>query len=448
MSQPAPNQTQSFTRILLIGMIIFLGYQLFVMPLQRGPSKTRPELLKELQTANLEIKDLTARRVTGEYEKAINADSSLNQAAKDRLYLEAHVLLADVQRKAGTQRKDLARVIPAADTMVALQRKFSASPIWQEKFTLPGHKDFPETSASAAEMKEIVRTVSSTLGRETPVWGMFPGYEVIDALVKMTGSNPGISYALCCLLLAIAVRTIIFPLSHRQMMWGRKMSQLTPLMNELREKYKPKDGKPLSMEKQQQQQQDMMRLYQEYGINPAAGCAPALLQMPLFLFVYQAMLHYRFEFEKGTFLWINSDIGRATNGFLGANLGQKDYLLIFIYAVSMVVTTLLTPVSDPTNAKQSRMIGIGISVFFGIVMFFWPVPSAFVLYWTFTNILATAQSLWAYRLPLPPLEKKNTPTGGIFAKAMEAQRGNTTPTVEAPRKTGVPQRHQPKKKKK
>jgi YidC/Oxa1 family membrane protein insertase len=119
--------------------------------------------------------------------------------------------------------------------------------------------------------------------------------------------------------------------------------------------------------------------------------------------------------------------------------------LILIYGISMVVTSLLTPVSDPSNAKQSRLLGVGLSVFFGIVMFFWPVPSAFVLYWVFTNILATAQSLWAYRLPLPPLQKKNTPTGGIFSAQAASSTG---PLTAGPRKTGVPQRHKPKKKKK
>ena len=48
-----------------------------------------------------------------------------------------------------------------------------------------------------------------------------------------------------------------------------------------------------------------MELYKEYGINPFAGCLPALIQIPLFITVYQFMLHYQFEFQKGYFLWIN-----------------------------------------------------------------------------------------------------------------------------------------------
>jgi membrane protein insertase Oxa1/YidC/SpoIIIJ len=69
------------------------------------------------------------------------------------------------------------------------------------------------------------------------------------------------------------------------------------------------------------------------------------------------------------------------------------------------------------------------------------VPSAFVLYWTFTNILSTAQSLYSYRLPLEPLQKKVSSTGGIIPPATNGQMKHTTV------KTGVPQRHKPKRKK-
>lgn len=191
--------------------------------------------------------------------------------------------------------------------------------------------------------------------------------------------------------------------------------------------------------------QAVMALYKEYGFNPMSGCAPMVLQMPLFFLVYQSMQHYRFEFEQGLFLWINPGVGHATNGFLASNLGQKDYLLILIYGITMITSTLLMPVSDPTNAKQGKMMGLMMSATFAVMMFFIPVPSAFTLYWVFLNILATAQSLWSYRLPLKPLEKKITVTGGVIP----SPNGGTLNgiTASGPRKTGVPQKHTPKKKK-
>ncbi len=208
--------------------------------------------------------------------------------------------------------------------------------------------------------------------------------------------------------MAIVVRGVIWPLSQKQLMWGRQMSQLAPMMREIKEQFK---------NDQALQQKKMMELYSEYGLHPLAGCWPALVQLPLFLAVYQCMLHYRFEFQKGTFLWMNEHTSRLTHGFTAPNLGQKDIILILIYAVTLLISTLLTPVNDPTQVKQQRTIGIGVSLLFPFMMLTgaYPVPCAFVLYWTFTNVLATAQSLRAYYLlPSPPLVKVNTSTGGVL----------------------------------
>ena len=240
---------------------------------------------------------------------------------------------------------------------------------------------------------------------------MIPGYQLVDFLVHVTGASPGFSYWFAALLMAFVVRGIIWPLSHKkQLMWGRQMSQLAPMMREIKEQFK---------NDQALQQKKMMELYSEYGLHPLAGCWPALVQLPLFLAVYQCMLHYRFEFQKGTFLWINEHTSRATHGFTAPNLGQKDIILILLYAITLLISTLLTPVNDPTQVRQQRTIGIGVS------LLFLPVHDAhrrlsgtccaFVPYWTFTNVLATAQSLRAYYLlPSPPLVKVNTSVGGVL----------------------------------
>jgi YidC/Oxa1 family membrane protein insertase len=82
----------------------------------------------------------------------------------------------------------------------------------------------------------------------------------------------------------------------------------------------------------------------------------------------------------------------------------------------MVVSQLLMPVSDPTQVKQQRIIGGVMSVIITVGMFFYPVPSAFTLYWVFANVLATVHALYAYRLPAAPLEKVATVHGGAVPK--------------------------------
>ncbi|HLK15727.1 MAG TPA: membrane protein insertase YidC [Fimbriimonadaceae bacterium] len=291
-------------------------------------------------------------------------------------------------------------------------RQFGDSELWNREYTVEGFNGSKQTYSPASLFLEA-RNQLSALNEHSPVWGFIPGYQLIDFLVHVTGGSQGFSYSFAAFLLALAVRGVIWPLSQRQLMWGRQMSQLAPMLREIKEKHKDPTI----------QQKKTMELYREYGLNPFAGCWPALVQLPLFLVVYQCMLHYRFEFQKGTFLWINEATGRATHGFTAANLGQKDTILIIIYAVTLLISTLLTPVNDPTQVRQQRTIGISVALLFPVFMLTgtYPVPAAFVLYWTFTNVLATAQSLRAYyMLPAPPLVKVNTPTGGVHPTTRRA----------------------------
>lgn len=470
--------------------LFFLGYQLFIAPQKNAPQVPSAEIFADLKKDNQLIHDVDAAAAYGKYdtslsnevktaEEALKKDPKLSDAArktqldaleadKEHKLLEARMLVADSQYKGAIVKREIQRVIFAFDPLQALERKIGNTPLWNEKFkvaydpkfkgdgrdvpTFTDEKGGKWVEISPATLKQEARATASDLGKNTPVWGFFPGYELIDFLVGVSGRFPGFSYALACFLLALFVRAVVFPISKKQMIWGRQMAQLSPLAQEIKDQYKSKDGKPIPMEKQNEMNQRVMGLYQEYGMNPMAGCLPAFMQLPLFLMIYQSMQHYRFEFEKGTFLWINEGIGKSTNGFLAANLGQKDYALIVLYGITMLVSTWLQPVSDPTNARQSRMMGMAMAIMFSVMMFFWQVPSAFVLYWVFTNILATSQSLWVYRLPLQPLQKKNTPTGGRFPGIMNqfGQQPNASnghiKTEDV--KTGVPQQHKPKKKKK
>ena len=285
------------------------------------------------------------------------------------------------------------------------EKKFKDSDLWQHEYTV---QDFAgkKTDYNGAQLHQLARDELSAMNEHSPVIGVIPGYQFIDALVKLTGRVPGFSYWFAAFLLALVVRALIWPLSQKQLMWGRQMSQLAPMLREIKDKNKEPTV----------QQKKSMELYREYGLNPLAGCWPALVQLPLFLVVYQCMLHYRFEFQKGTFLWINEQVSRSNHAFTAANLGQKDTILIIVYAITLLISTLLTPVNDPTQVKQQRTIGIGVALMFPVFMISgtYPVPAAFVLYWTFTNILATAQSLRAYYLlPAPPLVKVNTAAGGV-----------------------------------
>ena len=467
MSKPTPKG--NILQTLLIVSTIWLGF-LILQGGNKGPEVPKdPQLLKQaLVQNNQQLKDLSIVQTDSAYRGVLGDEvkaGKLTQDQADEMNLEASLLVADAQRKAGMVRNDTNRIRLAYNTIKSEKRKFENTPLWDKTFDVPDDTRSGSTEWTARTFFQQTYEELNKRNQEELTYGFLPGYKIIDTLVAVSGHVPAFSYALACFLLALIVRAVVFPLSQKQLMFSRQMSQLVPLTNEIKEKYK---------DEPQLQQQKVMELYREYGINPLAGCFPAFLQMPLFLTVYQFMLHYQFAFQAGTFLWINPSVAKLTHGITAPNLGELDYPLIVIYGITMLVSVLLAPVSDPTQAKQQRAMSVGMSILFSVFMFFWPLPSAFVLYWTFTNILSSLQSYRAYRLPMEPLQKVNAAGGGVYPKSPVAgkwmkmmedfqaqaaaqqgeqgKNGSTKPGTgqvisNGEVKTGTPAKHKPKKRK-
>ncbi|RYG43214.1 membrane protein insertase YidC, partial [bacterium] len=471
-----------FVQSLLLAVVIFLGIQL-LFP-NRGNSGTvvdgktlvnSTDIRAALMEADAKLQDVTANRLYQAYDGALKEEvkaKKLTEADAQARRIEASIITADAQYKAGVARNDTARMRNAYHTVVNLHNRLQGTPEWNRAFAVPdttadqrfGWKEWSGESLYNKVVGHISERAKSEL-----IWGFIPGgYALIDALIHLTGAHAAYSYGFAALLLAFLVRLAVFPLAQKQIMSGRYMAQLVPLLNDIKKQY---EGDQPTI------QRKTMELYSEYGVNPMSGCFPALVQVPLFITVYQCMLLYQFEFQKGTFLWINPDLAKRFPGFVAPNLGHLDSLLIVVYGVMMVVSTLMTPVSDPTQIKQQRLMGIGVSVFVTVMMFTgaFPVPGAFVLYWIFLLIFSSLQSWRAYRLPLAPLQKVNTPTGGVFPGAVgKAAKGKWATRLEdmmrqaqevqaakpsaggpsapaAPStgefKTGTPAKHKPKKRK-
>ena len=465
---------------MFIGMLL-LGFQLLKGSQSSGSQIPKPDLFPQMVELNRHIKDQSILSISRDYGGYIDEQEKQKKITADEATakrIEAAILVADTQYKAGMLRKESFRIRAAYYTLAGWEKKYLDKPEWAQTVTKVAGSADPAAIGEAwgkprewtgqslydATVEELKKYNKTDL-----IWGFIPGgYQFIDFLVGITGRNPAFSYAFAALLLALIVRGLVYPLTQKQLMYSRQMTQLAPLVKDIKEKYKDDPSK---------QNVKTMELYKEYGINPLAGCGPALIQMPLFLGVYQCMLHYQFEFANGTFLWINKASSVATHGFIAPNLGQLDYILIVIYGASMIITTLLQPVTDPSNIKQQRMIGLSFAIMVPVSLLIgiFPVAGAFVLYWTFTNILATAQSLRVYRMPIQPLVKVNAPGGGTYPgapkpggiqgkwmkmmediqKAAEEQSSSSSSTKKDERKdegdgeggTGTPAKHKPKKRK-
>jgi YidC/Oxa1 family membrane protein insertase len=191
----------------------------------------------------------------------------------------------------------------------------------------------------------------------------------------------------------------------------KEMQRFAPELKKIQEKYK--DDRALQQEK-------VMAFYKEHGVNPMAGCLPMLVQMPFLWGVYHAISLYQFQFTRETFLWVNPAAARASadwpspfTGSIAPNLGEQDLLLLFVYALSMYFQTRLTPVSDPAQAEQQKVMAYVMPVMFFIMMLQWHLPSAFVLYWFLSNVLMVAQQWYINRgIILPPLPATALSDGG------------------------------------
>ena len=158
-----------------------------------------------------------------------------------------------------------------------------------------------------------------------------PVVNLIKEIIEFFGTIAGGNIGLGIIIFTIIARFAILPLTLKSVRSSRAMQSLQPAIKEINEKYKTKDGKRLSAEKAQEKNAEVMQLYNEYGVNPAAGCLPLVIQMPIFISISGAMVALGHDtnsaVSKSAFLWIN-------------NLTQPDPL--YILPVLMVVFQFLT----------------------------------------------------------------------------------------------------------
>ncbi len=167
------------------------------------------------------------------------------------------------------------------------------------------------------------------------------------------------------ILLTVLVKVVLFPLTRASYKSMAKMKALAPRMEKLKAQYGDDKVKL---------QQAMMAMYREEKVNPVGGCLPMLLQIPVFIGLYWALLG-SVELRQAHFLWI-SDLSRP----------DPYYILPVVLAGTMFLQTFLNPpAADPVQAKMMRIMPLAFSVMF----FFF--PAGLVVYWLVNNVLSMGQ---------------------------------------------------------
>lgn len=197
------------------------------------------------------------------------------------------------------------------------------------------------------------------------------------------------SYAASIIVLTLLIKSALWPIQNKATNEMRKMAALGPKMTELREKLK---------DDPQKMNEEVMKLYKEYGVNPLSGCFPMLIQIPIF-FGFYSMLGTAIELRNSSFFWIQDLSQPDTVGHL---LGFPINLLPIVMAGTMVWQMAITPKSG--DAMQQRIFYFMPIIF---LVFCYNYASGLALYWTTQNIFSIVQLYLTRNTPLPTLEKKS-----------------------------------------
>jgi len=216
-----------------------------------------------------------------------------------------------------------------------------------------------------------------------------PIEDAAEAILQFFHDDVGLSWGTSIIALTIVVRTILIPLTYKQIKGMRALQALQPQIKQIQEKYK---------NDRQRMQQEMMRFYQENKVNPLASCLPLILQLPIFFALFQLLRGSSFEQD------VESSGGAGwffVESVVENPQGAETIILMLLFAGSMALSMLVTMRSSPSTMGNQQYILLGAFALVGV--FFVPsFPAGLSLYWITTNFWTVLQSYAAAKLiPAP-----------------------------------------------
>ncbi|MBM3119683.1 MAG: membrane protein insertase YidC [Chloroflexi bacterium] len=219
------------------------------------------------------------------------------------------------------------------------------------------------------------------------LWNTIILEPVLNSLIALCTVLGG-SFGLAIIVLTVIVRLILFPLTVRQTQSTKAMQTLQPKIQELQKKY---------AKNQQKLQQEMMKLYKEAGINPLGCLWPMLIQLPIWIALYQSIMQALaatpenlLSLSQHLYSW--AAVGQAVplnEHFLWLRLSRPDpnlILAILVGGTMWVQQKMVTPpAADPRQQSMTSMTTLMMPLMFGL--FTLSFPSGLALYWVVSNII-------------------------------------------------------------
>jgi YidC/Oxa1 family membrane protein insertase len=217
-------------------------------------------------------------------------------------------------------------------------------------------------------------------------WNLIIGNPVLNVLIALSHILGG-TFGGAIIVLTIIVRLITWPLNKRQLNSTKALQEMQPKIQELQKKY----GK-----NQQKLQQEMMKLYKEAGVNPLGCLWPMLIQFPIWIALYQAIMRALattpenlLDLAQRLYSWdiVNQAIPLSSQ-FLGLDLaGQGNIILAIVVGGTMWVQQKMTqaPAVDARQESTSRIMLLMMPLMFGFLSLSF--PAGLGLYWAVSNVI-------------------------------------------------------------
>jgi YidC/Oxa1 family membrane protein insertase len=279
--------------------------------------------------------------------------------------IDDHYFVAAVVDAPGSQRLDFAHLpLPDPQNPVALRQlvsfgaTFDAPPSSLRFFV--GPKQFEALRAVDPEFTKVIN------------FGMFAilAVPLLGALQWVNGFIGNYGWAI--VILTILINLVMWPLRHKSVVSMRRMQELQPQLKAIQDRY---SHLKMTDPARQKMNEEVMGLYKAKGVNPASGCVPMLLTLPV-LFAFYSLLSQAIEIRGAPFAgWIT-------------DLSQHDpwYITPLLMGVTMLWQQRLQPgTGDPVQQKVLMFMPVMFTV-----MFLWA-PSGLVIYWFVSNLWAIGQ---------------------------------------------------------
>ncbi|MBI2882925.1 MAG: membrane protein insertase YidC [Candidatus Methylomirabilis oxyfera] len=312
------------------------------------------------------------RRVTddlGSLKGAVTHSGQVSWTALQNLYFAA-ALLPEGKGSVATVRKGPEEQ-PVISLVTPTQNLEPGGELTQRVAFYGGPKDLDHLNAVGSDLSKIVDLGwFDALAR--------PALHLLRFLNRVSGN-----YGVAIILVSVLQKIVLHPLTAKSLRSMQAMKALQPKIAAISERHK---NNP------QKKQQEVMGLYKKHGVNPLGGCLPMLVQLPIFVALYNA-LSSSVEMWRAPFLWIK-DLSQPDALFAFDVWGLKDYpfnLLALLMGVSMFFQQKMSPPSS-SDPQQAKMMLWMMPVLFTVM--FWSFPSGLVLYWLVNNVLQMGQQQW------------------------------------------------------